>query len=308
MHRELAGSLSEIGLAASGKLAFDQLALDRLIDDLRHGQRYVPGVFGRYYDLVGAIMRDDPGTAEQLLRELGSARPVQPGLAVEALRPSQDDVDSARYLRLLREEGEAGMSICPPAPAVAQAFATRLDQGFALLDAAVPALAGEIRGLIRQVVTIASLPDTALHVDGGSHYQLWGALFLNAGFHPDAVAVAEVLAHESAHALLFGLCVDEALVENDPRERYASPLRLDPRPMDGIFHATFVSARMHWTMSRLADAAALSAAERDRAAVAARDDVVHFQAGHAVVRRAARLTPLGCEVMEAAADYMRAAS
>ena len=45
---------------------------------------------------------------------------------------------------------------------------------------------------------------------------------------------------------------------------FSSPLRTDPRPMDGVVHATYVVARMHQTISRLLDAGVLS--ETDQAA------------------------------------------
>ena len=34
--------------------------------------------------------------------------------------------------------------------------------------------------------------------------------------------------------------IDELFVLNPDWERFPSPLREDPRPMDGIYHATFV--------------------------------------------------------------------
>ena len=51
------------------------------------------------------------------------------------------------------------------------------------------------------------------------------------------------LIHEYSHNLLFGIARNEPLVFNDPEERDESPLRQDLRPMDGIYHALFVSAR-----------------------------------------------------------------
>ena len=38
--------------------------------------------------------------------------------------------------------------------------------------------------------------------------------------------------------------LDEPLVQNAPDESYHSPLRADDRPMDGVFHATLVCARL----------------------------------------------------------------
>ena len=143
-----------------------------------------------------------------------------------------------------------------------------------------------------------------MQIDGGSHYQLWGALFLNAGFHSTDEAMAEVIAHESAHSLLFGLCTHETLVLNDDDEGYPSPLREDLRPMDGIYHATFVSARMHWAMNRLLEAGLVQPQRRDEIVKARDADRINFESGLSVVRKSGQLTPLGREVMAGAQRYM----
>ena len=114
----------------------------------------------------------------------------------------------------------------------------------------------------------------------------------------------EVIAHESAHSLLFGFCTDEPLVENRGDELYTSPLRPDPRPMDGIYHATFVSARMHLAMSRLAESGMLDQESRDAAIRAAASDAANFEAGYAVVRDHGRLTRTGRALMDSARAYM----
>ncbi|MBL6431916.1 MAG: hypothetical protein HPM95_15385 [Alphaproteobacteria bacterium] len=57
--------------------------------------------------------------------------------------------------------------------------------------------------------------------------------------------------HEAAHGTLFAMSPVEFYVFNPENERYSSPLRLDPRPLDGIYHATFVLARMHIAMREL---------------------------------------------------------
>ena len=65
-----------------------------------------------------------------------------------------------------------------------------------------------------------------MHFDGGSSYQLWGALFLNVGAAARTrVDLIDALAHESAHSRLFSLCTEEALVRNPDDETHASPLR-----------------------------------------------------------------------------------
>lgn len=308
IHDDLAASLRHVVEAGRDHLTIDDAAFERFCRSVQVGARYAPAVFARYYDLVFSLGRDDLTTAQRLLDEIVAATPVGGDLDVIVLRPPAADELSARYLRMLRDGGEAGLGIAPPNAKTAERFAERLVQGFALLDEALPDLAGEIRGLIRQIVILGSDPGARQQIDGGSHYQLWGALFLNADFHSTPLAVAEVLAHESGHSLLFGLCRETALVENDPEERFSSPLRTDERPMDGVFHATFVSARMHWTMSRLARSPALTSDQQAEALACARVDADNFAAGIDIVRRHARLTPLGAAILDVSTAYMSVAA
>ena len=55
---------------------------------------------------------------------------------------------------------------------------------------------------------------------------------------------AENLIHEASHLQLDMLLAFDEMVLNDDSERYSAPLRIDTRPMLGIFHATFVLSRM----------------------------------------------------------------
>lgn len=196
-----------------------------------------------------------------------------------------------------------------PAPeAVAKTFVQRYREGFGLLQQGVPELAAEVAGLVRDVVGLAGGPEDTGEFHGGSHFQLWGALFLNAQLHATRIAMAEVIAHESAHSLLFGFCTREPLVRNDDIELYPSPLRADPRPMDGIYHATFVSARMHWTMARLLASCLLTAQEEQEARDAMLEDARNFQAGYRVVEEHGRLTDHGERLMAGARHSMERAA
>ena len=118
------------------------------------------------------------------------------------------------------------------------------------------------------------------------------------------------LVHEAAHQLLFGLAVDEPLVLNSINERYGSPLRTDPRPMDGIFHATFVCARMYYAYERLMQKtdSAFSQADREIVAQRLRDYRRKFFDGLETVRRFGRTAVKGDRILTAAADYMRSAN
>ncbi len=259
-----------------------------------------PAVFGAYYDTVVAIGDDD---LEEASRQLARLARWTPFGAREVVAYGSPDLaeDNALYHA---KWDHAVSPLRAPSTAVASGFRTRLDDGFALMQTALPELYGEIDAILRQVVVIGKEPAAPMHVDGGSHYQLWGALFLNGEFHPDRIAVVEVLAHETAHCLLFGFCTEEPLVLNGDDELHPSPLRHDLRPMDGLYHATFVSARMHWAMTRLAEHSGLSEDERGRAREAAAKDADNFEKGYGVVATHGKLTERGAALMEGARSTM----
>jgi|GEM_PF-3212604 hypothetical protein len=54
----------------------------------------------------------------------------------------------------------------------------------------------------------------------------------------------EQLIHETAHLHLDHLMEFDPIILNDENEKFDSPLRIDKRPMRGVFHATFVLARL----------------------------------------------------------------
>lgn len=61
----------------------------------------------------------------------------------------------------------------------------------------------------------------------------------------------EHLAHELSHLHLYALMGDDKIVLNSPQKTYRSPIRPDPRPMHGIFHAVFVLARLNRLFKRI---------------------------------------------------------
>ena len=308
MNRELGLSLQHVCEASSKQVDFDEGALGKLVSHLLEGGRVSPGTFGLYYDLVEALLESDADRARSLFTALSRAQPLAQGLEIVTLGGAELGAESDRYQRMMNSDPSVDIGFQEPDPEIAEAFKTRLSSGFALLDQILPELAGEIRAIVHQIVISGSDPSKKMQFDGGSHYQLWGALFLNCNYHETNIAIAEVLAHESAHSLLFGFCTHEALVENEDDELFASPLRPDLRPMDGIYHATFVSARMHWAMTQLATAPQLSASDREQAQQAASADVVNFQQGIGVVKEHGRLTKLGAQLIHGAEKYMAAAA
>lgn len=304
MRERLHSSLRYIFEHVDGRIAVDKTALEGFLGRLSSGP--VPALtFGAYYDLVLAIGDDRLDQAQSLFAEIAAAGNRPAGLHVRNLADPRIDPAADRFVRMIDTDPNLSFAVLPPPGDVAVQYRQRIAAGLSLLEAGTPALAEEIVTLVGEVV-IAVGPDDAkaMTFDGASSFMLWGAILLNARGHNTVLEAVQALVHESGHNLLFGLCADGPLIENDDEPVYTSPLRTDPRPMDGIVHATYVTARMHWAVAQL-----LAAGVLDEAATAeARDSLASHSRGFAqgieVVDRHARLTARGQAIMAGARAYM----
>jgi HEXXH motif-containing protein len=300
MQAELAASLTHIAEACAGSAPAIAEALTRPLALLGDGHALPPVAFGLYFDLGAALLGDDLGRALDAAAALSRISPRAPGPVMDHVGGGAAELEAV--LRLRMDEGADRFA--PITPETHRDFAALVGEGLALLDEGLPALAGEIRAIVHQMLFAQAPAGAQTEFDGASHYQFWGLLLLNPKHHRTPLAVAEVLAHEAGHALLFGLTVAEPLVHNPDDELYPSPLRRDPRPMDGIYHATFVSARMALAMEGLADSGLLSAAERAAARDAAAKDRANFARGAAVVAEHGRLSATGQAIMDNARAWI----
>ena len=301
-HRDLRGSLHHVASAIREHPEWQPVTerVDALCTRLSSGGRFQPVAFGHYFSLVEAVLAGDAAQAAACAERM-DALPERAARRVVA-RGHAGELDAV----LDERDGPSAARFHPVSPEVAARFEPLLDEGMALLAAGLPELHGEIEALVHEVLVAQAQPNGETQFEGASHYQFWGLLLLNPTRHRTRLAVAEVLAHEAGHSLLFGLTRQEPLVHNPDEELYPSPLRADPRPMDGIYHATFVSARMTWAMDRLVASDVLTPEERDAAREAAAHDRRNFVAGLSVVRAHGRLSDTGAEIMANAEAAMAA--
>lgn len=302
MRERLEASLRHILAQAADSLALDASILDDFFRRVTTGP-VSPLIFGAYFELVLALENGSFADARELLHEIAAAPSFSHGMLITDFAETGP---ISRYRRLVSIDPTAPFEIFPPPPELAQRSRQLIAEAFALMNRGDPDLAREIRALVREIV-LAVGPESlqAMTFDGASSFMLWGAVVLNADTHTTALDTAQALVHESGHNLLFGLCADGSLVEDDDgTTRYPSPLREDERPMDGIVHATFVSARMHRAVARLVESGVLSEDETEAARGALSDHARNFQSGLDVVDRHARLTPRGQAVMMDARRYM----
>jgi hypothetical protein len=307
VRNHLAKSLTAIVRAAEGRLEFEREALEQLIAAVR-ARPVRPAVMAIYSDLVEAIFSEDEPRTMSLLSELSQPvwrDPCAPrivNLADDELGPHQGD----RYRRLLNDDPSIRFDLAPVPSGACPEARGNFAQAQHLIGAALPELAGELDYLAREVVLVDAGAASSLSVHGASCFYLWGAVVLNRQAHGSRLKIVEGLAHESGHALLLGITLGAPLVENPVEERYPSPLRDDPRPMDGLVHATYVLARMHYAVSRVAASGLLDRNELDDARAVTASALQSYREALSVVDRSARFTTLGGVAFEGARQYMSA--
>jgi HEXXH motif-containing protein len=168
-------------------------------------------------------------------------------------------------------------------------------EAMSLIRLADPEMANEIDVFGKQIVLAKNKKETS-SFGGAATFFLWGALLVNPLLCSNRISLAETLAHESGHALLFGLNNAEPLTLNPLAETYASPLREDPRPMEGIVHATYVLARMNVLMRGILERAVLRDDEKSLICEAIAKNHSCFLAGLSTVDRFAKFTDRGREI------------
>lgn len=307
MRSRLTGSLRHILEQSNGHLAISPQRFEDFLTRLEGGP-VSPLTFSFYSDAVFAIEEDNIEEASELLKELIALPFPANGLEITALADPGKDAVAERYARFLNTDPSINFEIFPPPVELVEKCRAQIREALSLLDAGDPDLADEIRALLRQIVLAAGSKDPkALTFDGASSFMLWGAIILNADRSDGPIGMVQMLAHESAHNLLFGFSADEALVDNSPEELFSSPLRKDPRPMDGIYHATFVTARMHRAVHQLIESRILDEASKEKAQEDLAENARLFAQGIETVRRFGKLSAMGEAVMRGASDYMAAA-
>jgi HEXXH motif-containing protein len=306
----MAESLEHVADKCRGVLAFDEVKFGILTTALREDRRFPPAAFALYYDLVDAVAEDRLDEAQQCFAALVAEKPIGRQLDYVALDDAQlGSGMAARYGRMMdTDAANPHRFFGPPAEQIA-AFRPLLDESLSLMRRGCPRVHAEFIELVDQIVLSGGTNLTnGENFLAGSSFTLWGALFLNPAISRTVLSLFETLAHEAAHSLLFGIQISGPLVLNPDAERFASPLRVDLRPMDGVYHATFVCARMHFAMQELLASGLLKDDAAAHAQEAAARDRGHFLEGLRTVKEHGRLSPAGEAVMAGAEAYMARAA
>ena len=314
IQNRLAESIGHVLEQCRGKVPFDEASGENLLGVLTSDRAVRPEIFSGYFCAVRAIMDpgDEPWEARRSRIEaalktlLAGPFTAEGGVSVRPLSPAGFDAEAERELRdNFVSESLLDEQIVQVHEAVAGELARSVEDAVALIREHAPETFSEFERCVSEIVPAKGRdsPD-GLEFGGCSSLERWGSILINIDAQPSTLALCESLIHEGAHNVLFGTSPVEFHLRNRPDELRKSPLRVDPRPLDGIYHATFVLARMCFGMREFAASATLDPALRAEARKRADDALKLFWDGYAVLEEHADYTEDGRAIMMAAHDYM----
>ncbi len=207
--------------------------------------RVDPAVFARYQSILGEIQQQRFTGLPQLFEQIQHLSSTPASFQIVRFCEETLGEDLRHFSNIVFSEDFGKEPIGDPGEAIFKRTEAALREAFELIDAVAPEAASEVRALWSRIfVGAASGEENARRFAGVTSFLLWGSSFVNTDAYQNRIDCTEYLIHESTHALLFALSAAEPLVLNKLSERYPSPLRSDPRPMDGIYHATLVCGRL----------------------------------------------------------------
>ena len=287
-----------VGLGDDGRAK-----LDRLEGRLRDSS-VSPWLYCLYSKLVAELSKDYSNSATAIVADIINAASFPAGAGVIPFRDRAIPASWWDHFEVLFDtDRERHFAPEIPGPETFSLCKREVEEGLSLLQLADPHWHDEIRNLLPMVVAGSGPLDTANMFNGASTFFFWGGCLVNAQVRRSPVSIIDLLVHESSHLLLFGLSADGALLSNGGEERYTSPLRADPRPIDGILHAVFVATRVHLSLCRLLDSGYLTKDNEKRAAERRKHNARSARVGLEVLIENARPTELGDGVLSSLRTY-----
>lgn len=237
---------------------------------------------------------------------------AQPGLTVRPLSPDHmGTVRAGLIARAIADDVGLTTALAPPPSEAVATMAATIGRADTLLRQVAPDWAEELHLLVTDVIlAVNGGADGRQGFAGGSSFDLFGAILMNPLYRNDLAHGLMTLIHESSHLRLFCWHLDDEIVLNGPEETFRSPLRRQPRPMEGVYHATWVSARMAVCGEAILAGAGdeLSGDERTRLRRDVDQSLATFRDGLGVVSEGGRLTALGERLMADARDAVEDAA
>ncbi|MCP9928327.1 hypothetical protein KBY90_10610 [Cyanobium sp. CH-040] len=217
-----------------------------------------PWIYLLYYRIGQCVLsgRQPSARLELLLDWLGCELPQGPPASgvvsfADAGRPEWQWRD---LLELFQEGGDFVADLEGPDTAETDRWREAITAARSLIAGVDPALHGLMEQLQSQVVL--TMPGerarrAGTSFGGATTFFFRGGSLINCAARLEPAQLLERLVHEFAHTELFVIGQDSRLCRNDDDERHQVLIRPDPRPMHGIIHALYVSARCAELFRRL---------------------------------------------------------
>ncbi|MEV6061789.1 HEXXH motif-containing putative peptide modification protein [Nocardia asteroides] len=141
---------------------------------------------------------------------------------------------------------------------------------------------------------------------GITSVRCWGMILLrvpNSGLETEESTLyfLDHITHETSHTVLHSIMTFDPLITNGHGARFTAPIRPDPRPLYGIFHAMFVLSRIAKVLDGYARVEGRASVEQWRDGSIAR-----FYKGYQTIRRHAELTEAGEAVLRSCKESVDA--
>jgi len=303
--RRLIESLDYVLAAAGDALHIDKQQHRDWIANLRD-RRAAPKTHALFHQLVAEIESDDLAGAGMTVDRLFGEDPVASPV-IRFPRFDEGSLGKATpelFTRFVDLEEDNRLDLIAATPQ----NVARLEQSWAaalpMIAENDPELAGELSALVSEFYVAGQADSHRLELGAVSCFEIWGGIFINPAVLRDPLDLVGMVAHECTHFLLFGFAVDEALVLNPPDQKYYSALRDEMRSMDGIYHATLVSARMSAAMHRQRDSGKLDSALEKLAGQRITSARAYYARGLQEIREFGRLTEPGEALLEEAGHML----
>lgn len=257
---DLVSSLRELAEHVDPYHCSDVEALIQKITDLPHGHRVAPIAFAWFRELALKTLYPE---SEKPIVDLGLDALRSSHLDWQGLKPTEiltvtpnderSPYNSHGWSKLLNEGTNGCLKVEAPAVEEFQHFLEQVESALVLLQTYAPSDYAQWRDAMRMIVAVRQCSDSEIRLAGGSSLFLPGVMVVNVQHCDTTANTLATLVHEAAHVRLNSLCSHEPLSLNAPDTLFASPLRSDGRPMEGVIHATFVCATIVDLFSRIAE-------------------------------------------------------
>ncbi|MFL6616582.1 MAG: aKG-HExxH-type peptide beta-hydroxylase [Pantoea agglomerans] len=212
------------------------------LDDVKKSPPLSWQMCAAHYLAAKSAESEDHDSAIKYLKYIESI-PVPDGIVISPLTSSDKSFDKEMILKIIHDDKELGFGFCDDKN-LAAVEAEKVSQAIDVIKENAPDTYEEINTFIHSVHLTRETSDGSRFMRSGTNFYMWGMMFTYVHEEHTVPYYIDILAHECGHTALNIINSFDELVVNNPNDTFVAPLRVDNRPMIGIFHALFVLSRI----------------------------------------------------------------